>query len=220
MRYFHMSLLIVAMLSMILSGCAKLAPLTQNIPNAQVTASQKPLTPESTSPAPVEAASEAAVVAESQSSEVVEKAEKDLTSKQTVPASDASTPTTPLVSKIVEKPKTQVPATQTATGIPQPKVEAETPTKTPRYVDGAYYGEAQGYKGVIKVEVLVSGGKISAIKVVEHNDTGAFAEQAFMYMRGLVLDGQTTQVDTLSGATKSSKGYLDAINNANLTIQE
>ena len=79
--------------------------------------------------------------------------------------------------------------------------------------DGTYTGSGQGYKSVITVAVTISGGKITAIEIVSAGDD----EPYFSNAKGLissVIAAQSTSVDTISGATYSSKGILVAIKNA------
>ena len=79
--------------------------------------------------------------------------------------------------------------------------------------DGTFTGSGQGYKSVITVAVTISGGKITAIEIVSAGDD----EPYFSNAKGLissVIAAQSTSVDTISGATYSSKGILVAIKNA------
>ena len=73
--------------------------------------------------------------------------------------------------------------------------------------DGIYTGEYRG--GIaVRVNVEVKDHKITAIDIVEHNNgKGAAAENI---VQGIV-SGQSLQVDTVSGATMSSKVILKAV---------
>lgn len=81
------------------------------------------------------------------------------------------------------------------------------------YIDGVYYGTAEGYMGEIKVAVVIQNKTITAILLLETEDDDSFVERAKTVI-DRVLKKQTTKVDTVSGATYSSKGILDAIKNA------
>lgn len=84
-----------------------------------------------------------------------------------------------------------------------------------KYIDGNYTGEGQGASGVIKVEVVVEKGKISEIKLVEHNETKTLVEGVEENLVPEVIEKQGTEdVQAISGATSSSKGVIEAINNA------
>ncbi len=79
--------------------------------------------------------------------------------------------------------------------------------------DGTYTGSGQGFKSTITVQVVISGGKIASITVISADDD----DEYFARARGVitsVLSRQSTSVDTVSGATYSSKGILMAIRNA------
>lgn len=79
--------------------------------------------------------------------------------------------------------------------------------------DGVYTGSGQGFKSVITVVVTVSGGKIAAIEIVSAGDDEPYFSNA-KGLIGSVIAAQSTSVDTISGATYSSKGILVAIKNA------
>lgn len=82
------------------------------------------------------------------------------------------------------------------------------------YTDGTYEGSATGYSQGIKVNVTVSGGKISNIDIVSHNETPGFYEPAFQTVPQEIISKQSTDVDTVSGATYSSVGIINAVNDA------
>ncbi len=79
--------------------------------------------------------------------------------------------------------------------------------------DGVHRGVGQGFNGPITVEVTVSGGKITAIEVVEHSDTGFIADPTFAELIPQIVEEQAL-VDVKSGATMSSSGLLDAVSAA------
>lgn len=82
------------------------------------------------------------------------------------------------------------------------------------YADGTYEGEAQGYGGLIRVRVTMSGGRITDIEILDASgETASFFNRAKKLV-DTVLERQTWEVDTVSGATYSSKGILGAIQNA------
>lgn len=79
--------------------------------------------------------------------------------------------------------------------------------------DGTYEGSAEGYKSTITVSVTVASGKVTNIEVVEENDTPDFFERAKNII-DTVLNQQSMDVDTVSGATYSSRGILQAVADA------
>ncbi|MGL5152962.1 MAG: FMN-binding protein [Clostridium sp.] len=84
-----------------------------------------------------------------------------------------------------------------------------------KYTDGTYKGEGKGTSGQIKVEVSVEKGKISEVKVLEHNETKTLIDGVKENMIPSIVEKQGTEgVDTIAGATNSSKGVLEAVNKA------
>lgn len=84
-----------------------------------------------------------------------------------------------------------------------------------KYKDGSYNGTGKGLKGQIEVSVEVKGGKINTIEVVKKDDTDAIFAAVKDNLIPDVIKKQTTEgVDTVAGATGSSKGTLEAISNA------
>lgn len=81
------------------------------------------------------------------------------------------------------------------------------------YKEGIYYGTAEGYSGDVSVAVVIQGKSIKAILITETSDDEAFFQRAMGVVKN-VLKTQSTEVDTVSGATYSSKGILGAIQNA------
>ena len=82
------------------------------------------------------------------------------------------------------------------------------------YKDGTYTGSSQGFGGAIKVKVTVSGEKISAIDIIEASgEDEAYLSMAKDIVK-TILDKQTTEVDTISGATYSSTGIKNAVGQA------
>lgn len=82
--------------------------------------------------------------------------------------------------------------------------------------DGVYTGEYEGgmYKWrANKVQVTVTSGKVSDIKLISSSDPGKDnTEQKSLYDR--VIQEQSLQVDAISGATLTSKAYLQSVENA------
>lgn len=81
------------------------------------------------------------------------------------------------------------------------------------YKDGTYTGSAQGYRGVVQVEVIVKGGKITSINILSTKDDKGYWEDALGVIDSIIAN-QTTNVDVVSGATYSSNGIKDAVANA------
>lgn len=82
------------------------------------------------------------------------------------------------------------------------------------YADGTYSGSASGYGGTITVSVTISGGKIASISIVSASgETASYLAKAKAVINK-VISAQSPNVDTVSGATYSSNGILNAIKKA------
>lgn len=81
--------------------------------------------------------------------------------------------------------------------------------------DGTYTGVASGYGGnkSIHVSVKVTGGKIVNVNIDSSAESGSYMNSA-MSVINKITDGNTTNVDKVSGATYSSNGILAAVENA------
>lgn len=77
-------------------------------------------------------------------------------------------------------------------------------------------GEGTGYGGALKVDVTLSADKktIEAITVGENNETPEIGGKAMELLTASVLDGQSLNVDAVSGATLASNGFLTAVSEA------
>lgn len=75
-------------------------------------------------------------------------------------------------------------------------------------------GIGDGYLDDVIVEVEKTGDKITNIWVTYHGDTESIANPAFEELVAAVLDKQNTDVDMVAGATWSSEGFVEAVENA------
>lgn len=87
----------------------------------------------------------------------------------------------------------------------------ESKTTVQRYKDGVYYGFGNGHAGKIEVEVSVEKGQIHQIQVLEHKDTKNLASTVFRQLTKLITSTQQLDVDIVSGATSTSKGFIEAV---------
>ena len=79
--------------------------------------------------------------------------------------------------------------------------------------DGIYQGSAKGFGGNFVMDVTVKEGKITELQVVESNETPFIADSALKKLLPAILEAQG-HVDTISGATVTSKAVFEAIENA------
>jgi uncharacterized protein with FMN-binding domain len=96
----------------------------------------------------------------------------------------------------------------------QAELNAESGAGGGNYQDGTYSGEADGFGGTVGVEVKIEDGAITQIEVVsaEHED-GAYLDMAKDIIPA-IIEAQTAEVDTISGATFSSTGIKNATEQA------
>lgn len=106
------------------------------------------------------------------------------------------------------------PAASSGTSSSKPHTTITTVTPTNGYADGVYLGEGEGYEGPMTVRVTVSAGKVTSIELVSSMDDEPYFGRAWATVPGRIIAAQTTSVDAVSGATYSSEGIRDAVNNA------
>ena len=83
------------------------------------------------------------------------------------------------------------------------------------YKDGVYDAEGKGNHGPIKVQVTVKDGKVADVKVVNHTDTGMIIQAPIDYMLPEIVKANGTKgVESIAGATNSSKGIKEAVDKA------
>ena len=82
------------------------------------------------------------------------------------------------------------------------------------YKDGEYLGKASAYNGNVEVKVSISGGKITAIDIVKTKDDEEYFFDAQKKVIPEILEKQSTDVDTVAGATTSSEGIAHAVQKA------
>ena len=77
--------------------------------------------------------------------------------------------------------------------------------------DGTYTGHGTGFGGDITVEVMIADGKITSCEIKSaENETLEYLEAASALVDS-VTEAQSADVDTVSGATLSSNGILEAV---------
>ena len=94
------------------------------------------------------------------------------------------------------------------------KEEVAVPEVDGNYKDGTYTGVGTGNGGEIKVEVTVEGGNVVNVTLVDHHETPGIFESAEKGVVNAIIRTQSTDVDTVTGATNSSNGIKEAVANA------
>lgn len=80
--------------------------------------------------------------------------------------------------------------------------------------DGTYTGSAEGRNDLVEVEVVVEGGVITAVNVLNHAETEGIADPALSDVPAAIVEANSTDVDVASGATLTSEAIINAVNNA------
>ena len=82
------------------------------------------------------------------------------------------------------------------------------------YKNGNFEGSGTGYGGTITVQVTLEDDTITAVSVVSApGEDSAYLSQGENVINSVISE-QSTDVDTISGATFSSTGILEAVNDA------
>lgn len=79
---------------------------------------------------------------------------------------------------------------------------------------GTYEGTGQGYGGDIVAKVTLSAEKIESIEVNAEKETPSLGGQAVLLLADEMVNVQSSQVDAVAGATRSSEGLIEAVNAA------
>lgn len=95
-----------------------------------------------------------------------------------------------------------------------PAAQSEAEEAASRYADGVYEGEGTGFGGQIVVSVTIGEGAITDITVLSADgEDPAYYTLAESVLEEM-LKTQSAQVDTVSGATFSSGGIIEAVEDA------
>lgn len=89
--------------------------------------------------------------------------------------------------------------------------EEESDASENVYKDGTYTGSAQGFGGAITVQVTLASDEITDIQVTSApGEDSAYLSQGEGVISS-IISAQSTDVDTVSGATFSSTGIINAV---------
>lgn len=133
----------------------------------------------------------------------------DITS--TVPTKE-STKETQSNTSTTETKNQVVPSTPIAKA-EETKVVAEVPSNS-KYADGSFEGNATGYRGNIKVSVSIKNDEIIQVEILESRDDDKWFNRASSSIVSDILSLQKSSVNTVTGATYSSQGIIDAVEDA------
>lgn len=82
------------------------------------------------------------------------------------------------------------------------------------YTKGTYTGSAQGFGGEIKVSVTVDEKAIKEVKAEGPQETENIGGEALKELSAKIVEKNSTEVDSISGATYTCEGLISAVNNA------
>ena len=88
------------------------------------------------------------------------------------------------------------------------------PAPSPEPVVETLTGQARGFGGTIKVRVTRANEQLTAVEVIEHQETEGIAEQALEQMPRRIVEANSPEVDAVSGATVTSNAIKEAVRNA------
>ena len=75
-------------------------------------------------------------------------------------------------------------------------------------------GEADGYGGKLKVSVTMNGTDITEVKVIEHSETPGVGTRAIDALPEKIVQADSVDVDSISGATVTSEAIKQAVGQA------
>lgn len=89
-----------------------------------------------------------------------------------------------------------------------------TTTTETKFKAGTYEGTAKGFGGDVVATVVLSDDKIEEITVVGDSETQGIGSVAIETLPAKMVDTQSVQVDTVSGATVTSNAIIEAVTKA------
>lgn len=98
---------------------------------------------------------------------------------------------------------------------------SSTPTDSSNYVEepatggiymaGTYKGSAEGNNGTLTVQVTFSKSSIDDIQIIDQQETKSIASDAIEKIPTAIIEAQSPNVDTVSGATNTSNAIINAV---------
>lgn len=85
------------------------------------------------------------------------------------------------------------------------------PAMAATFTAGTYTATAKGNNGDVTVEVTFEADKIASVMVIAHSETAGLSDPAISGVPAAIVEKQSLAVDTVSGATVTSKAILAAV---------
>jgi urocanate reductase len=83
-----------------------------------------------------------------------------------------------------------------------------------------FEGSGMGYRGPISVLVRINDGSITEMTVIESVEDRQVGEAAMEELIELIIECNSADIDVISGATMTSKGFIEAVKNAIISYYE
>lgn len=80
--------------------------------------------------------------------------------------------------------------------------------------ENEFIGSAMGMSGDVVVKVTMDGDTITAVEVIKHGETEGIGDKAIAVVPGAIVEAQSSEVDSVSGATVTSKAIMTAVKEA------
>lgn len=88
---------------------------------------------------------------------------------------------------------------------------AEEESKEEQAASGIFEGNGSGFGGELKLEVTVTDGKMEKIDVISHHESSVVYNRAIPIITERIIEAQTPEVDSVSGATFTSYAVKSAV---------
>lgn len=110
-------------------------------------------------------------------------------------------------------------ANNSSTSSSSPSAVPSAPKPTGQYKDGTFRGSAVNvYYGNVQVAAIINGGKIKTVKILQypnsHSTSVYINQQAIPFLQKEAIKAQNAKVQIISGATFTSEGFAQSLNNA------
>lgn len=80
--------------------------------------------------------------------------------------------------------------------------------------DGDYIGTGVGFGGIMFIDLAIENKKITSIEVRSHRETSGYYEEVFKNHSRDIIRTQNINLDAISGATATTRGFTSAVKNA------
>lgn len=97
---------------------------------------------------------------------------------------------------------------------PSPAVQSPASPSAPKskYKDGTFSGSGTNRFGTVEVDVTIKSGKISTVEITR--SATRYPERYIDSLPAAVIASQSAKIDTVSGATRSSEDFINAVTDA------